>query len=200
MSLSHHVARMTGRDPAESHRASTPLELLFDLTFVVAFSQISSQTAHALELGHISTALIGFAFTTFAVAWAWINYSWLASAYDNDDIFFRIATLVVMIGVLVVALGVPPVFRSLEEGEHLDNGVAGRGLCHHAHRDGRDLAPRREARPRAATHEPGVRQEHRDRPDRLGRADLPEPAHLHDIRIGPGAHRSSSSPGRSSPN
>jgi low temperature requirement protein LtrA len=123
MSLSHHVARMTGRDPAESHRASTPLELLFDLTFVVAFSQISSQTAHALELGHISTALSGFAFTTFAVAWAWINYSWLASAYDNDDVFFRIATLVVMIGVLVVALGVPPLFRSLEEGEHLDNGV-----------------------------------------------------------------------------
>ncbi len=123
MSLSHQLTRMTGRDPGERHRGATPLELLFDLTFVVAFSQISSQAAHALELGHLSTALTGFAFTTFAVTWAWINYSWLASAYDNEDIFFRLATLVVMIGVLVVALGVPPVFHSLEEGEHFDNSI-----------------------------------------------------------------------------
>ena len=79
--------------------------------------------AHALELGHLSTTFVGFGFAIFAVSWAWINYSWLASAYDNEDIFFRLATLVVMIGVLVVALGIPPVFSSLEEGEHLDNTV-----------------------------------------------------------------------------
>ncbi|WP_345802041.1 low temperature requirement protein A [Microbacterium sp. AZCO] len=123
MSLSHRLGRMTGRDPHEAHRASTPLELLFDLTFVVAFSQISSEAAHYLEVGDLSTALAGFLFCTFAVTWAWINYSWLASAYDNDDIFFRLATMVEMIGVLIVALGVPPVFESLAEGEHLDNGV-----------------------------------------------------------------------------
>ena len=123
MSLSHRLTRMTGRDPHEVHRAATPLELLFDLVFVVAFSQIGSQTAHYLELGHVSTALTGFAFTTFAVTWAWINYSWLASAYDTDDIFFRVATLVVMVGVLIVALGVPDVFHSIEEGHHLDNTV-----------------------------------------------------------------------------
>ncbi|BDV30187.1 membrane protein [Microbacterium terricola] len=114
---------MTGRDPQERHRASTPLELLFDLTFVVAFSQISGQAAHYLEIGDLSTALSAFAFTVFAVTWAWINYSWLASAYDNDDIFFRVATLVEMVGVLVLALGVPPVFHSIAEGGHLDNTV-----------------------------------------------------------------------------
>jgi low temperature requirement protein LtrA len=123
MTLSHHLGRMTGRDPHEAHRAATPLELLFDLVFVVAFSQIGSEAAHYLELGHLSTAIVGFAFTTFAVSWAWINYSWLASAYDNDDVFFRLATMVVMIGVLVVALGVPPVFHSLDEGRILDNTV-----------------------------------------------------------------------------
>src|SRR5918993_800512 len=123
MSLSHRTTRMTGRDPEERHRSSTPLELLFDLTFVVAFSQISSQAAHYLEEGDVGTAIGGFALSTFAVSWAWINYSWLASAYDNDDIFFRIATLVEMLGVLILALGVPPVFHSLAEGEHLDNGV-----------------------------------------------------------------------------
>lgn len=111
---------MTGRDPYEAHRTATPLELLFDLTFVVAFSQISSQAAHYLELDHVGTALIGFAVATFAVTWAWVNYSWLASAYDTDDIFFRVATLVVMVGVLVVALGVPALFESVDRGEHLD--------------------------------------------------------------------------------
>ncbi|WP_214465914.1 low temperature requirement protein A [Microbacterium flavescens] len=123
MSLSHRVRRMTGRDPHEAHRAATPLELLFDLTFVVAFSQISSQAAHYLEVDHLAAALMGFAFGTFAVTWAWITYTWLASAYDTDDVFFRVATLVIMVGVLVVALGVPDVFSSIEHGEHLDNSV-----------------------------------------------------------------------------
>lgn len=123
MSLSHRFAPMRGRDPHEKHRASTPLELLFDLTFVVAFSQISGEAAHYLELGEIGPAIAGFLFTTFAVTWAWINYSWLASAYDNDDLFFRIATLIVMVGVLIVALGVPPMFESFAHGGHLDNSV-----------------------------------------------------------------------------
>lgn len=123
MSLSHHLGRMTGRDPDEAHRVSTPLELLFDLTFVVAFSQISTEAAHYLEVGDVGPALGGFQFATFAVIWAWINYSWLASAYDNDDIFFRLATMVEMVGVLIVALGIPPVFESLAHGHVLDNGV-----------------------------------------------------------------------------
>ncbi len=123
MSLSHHLGRMTGRDPNEAHRGATPLELLFDLVFVVAFSQIGSQAAHYLELGHVSTALLGIVFSTFAVTWAWINYSWLASAYDTDDAFFRIATLIIMVGVLIVALGVPDVFHSIDEGHIFDNTV-----------------------------------------------------------------------------
>ena len=37
----------------------------------------------------------------FAIWWAWVNYSWFASAYDTDDIVFRLLTFVVMTGVLV---------------------------------------------------------------------------------------------------
>jgi low temperature requirement protein LtrA len=114
---------MTGRDPAQAHRTATPLELLFDLTFVVAFSQAGNQMAHLLAEGHVGSALAGFGFATFAICWAWINYSWLASAYDTDDIFFRVATLVVMVGVLVLALGLPAAFHSIDEGDHLDNRV-----------------------------------------------------------------------------
>lgn len=123
MSLSHRLTRMTGRDPNEPHRQATPLELLFDLTFVVAFSQAATQTAHLLELGHIGPALMGFSLALFGVSWAWINYSWLASAYDNQDIFFRVATLIAMVGVLILAMGIPPAFHSIDEGVHLDNGL-----------------------------------------------------------------------------
>jgi len=121
--LDHRLRRMVGRDPDEAHRAATPLELLFDLTFVVAFSQAGVQTAQLLELGHWGPAIGGFAFAVFTIWWAWINCSWLASAYDNDDIFFRVATMVEMLGVLVLALGLPALFTSLDEGEHIDNGV-----------------------------------------------------------------------------
>lgn len=121
--LDHRLRGMVGRDPNEPHRTATPLELLFDLTFVVAFSQAGAQTAHLLELGHWGPAIGGFAFAVFAIWWAWINYSWLASAYDNDDIFFRVATMVEMLGVLVLALGLPQLFHSLDEGRHVDNGV-----------------------------------------------------------------------------
>jgi low temperature requirement protein LtrA len=121
--LDHRLRRMRGRDPDEPHRSATPLELFFDLVFVVAFAQAGVETAHLLELGHFVPATFGFAFAVFAIAWAWINYAWLASAYDNDDIFFRVATMVVMIGVILLALGLPATFDSIDAGGELENGV-----------------------------------------------------------------------------
>ncbi|GAB18737.1 hypothetical protein GOEFS_063_00110 [Gordonia effusa NBRC 100432] len=114
---------MVGRDPHESGRAATTLELFFDLVFVVAFSVAGVEVAHALAEGHFFVAVAGFVFSTFAAIWAWINFSWFASAFDTDDWFFRVTTLCQMIGVAVVALGIPAVFASLEERDHLDNRV-----------------------------------------------------------------------------
>jgi low temperature requirement protein LtrA len=114
---------MTGRDPREERRAATPLELLFDLTFVIAFGRTAEELAVLVADGHVGPAIIGFAFATFAVSWAWINFTWFASAYDTDDWLFRLTTMVQMVGVLILALGVPPMFESLAAGEHLDNKV-----------------------------------------------------------------------------
>ncbi|HWI32908.1 MAG TPA: low temperature requirement protein A, partial [Lapillicoccus sp.] len=47
-SLAHRMRRMAGRDPDEPGRASTPLELLFDLTFVVAVGQAANLFAHSV--------------------------------------------------------------------------------------------------------------------------------------------------------
>ena len=114
---------MYGRDRHEAHRAATPLELLFDLTFVVSFGLGASQFAHALAAAHYATALLGFGFASFAICWAWVNFSWFASAYDTDDWIFRVATMVQMIGVLVLAIGLPRLFASLEHSDHLDNSI-----------------------------------------------------------------------------
>ncbi|MBO9713827.1 low temperature requirement protein A [Sphingomonas sp.] len=121
--LHHHSRPMAGRNPDEHHRVATPLELLFDLTFVAAFGLASSQVAHSLAEGHFLAGLTGFAFASFAICWAWINFSWFASAYDTDDWIFRLVTMVQMIGVLVLAIGLPRMFASIEHGEHFDNSV-----------------------------------------------------------------------------
>ena len=120
--LHHRLRPAVGRDPDEPHRAASPLELLYDLTFVIAFGATSVQLAHAIAAGHTDSGLLAFAFATFAVAWAWINYSWWASAFDTDDWFVRLMTLVQMVGVLILSLGVPEVFASIEEGR-LELGV-----------------------------------------------------------------------------
>ena len=48
----------------------------------------------------------------FALWWAWMNFSWFASAYDNDDALYRCLTFVQIVGSLVMAAGIPDVFHS----------------------------------------------------------------------------------------
>jgi low temperature requirement protein LtrA len=119
----HRRRRFSGRDPDEGQRAATPLELLYDLTIVVAFGTAADELAHYVADDHIGPGIAGFAFATFAVSWAWVNYSWFASAYDTDDWVFRLATMVQMVGVLVLSLGLPQMFASIDHGDTLDNGV-----------------------------------------------------------------------------
>jgi low temperature requirement protein LtrA len=119
----HGRRRLAGRDPREAHRSTTPLELLYDLTIVVAIGAAANELAHYVAEDHPGAGVLGFAFAAFAVIWAWINYSWFASAYDTDDWVFRLATLVQMVGVIVLALGLEQMFASIDDGSTLDNGV-----------------------------------------------------------------------------
>jgi low temperature requirement protein LtrA len=119
----HRRRRLTGRDPLEEHRSATPLELLYDLTIVVAIGTAADELAHYVADDHVRAGVIGFAFAAFAVIWAWINYSWFASAYDTDDWVFRLATMVQMVGVIILALGLEQAFASIDHGSTLDNGV-----------------------------------------------------------------------------
>jgi low temperature requirement protein LtrA len=106
--------RAVVRDVDESDRAASPLELFFDLTFVVAVSRASASLHHELAAGHVADGILGFLAAFFAVWWAWMNFTWFASAHDSDDVPFRLLTLVQMAGVLVLAAGIP---RAAEHGQ-----------------------------------------------------------------------------------
>ncbi len=103
---------MAPRSTEEPHRASTPLELLFDLCFVVAVSQAAAQLNHGVSDGTIRTSVVGYLMVFFAIWWAWMNFTWFASAYDIDDLAYRLLTFVQIAGVLVLAAGVATAFAT----------------------------------------------------------------------------------------
>jgi low temperature requirement protein LtrA len=105
---------MSGRNPEEEHRAATPLELFFDLCFVVAVAQASVALHHEVAEGHLLDGALFFGMTFFAIWWAWMNFTWFASAYDTDDVLYRLLTFVQIAGVLVIASGVERAFTELD--------------------------------------------------------------------------------------
>lgn len=108
--------RMTARPIDEPHRVSSQLELLFDLTFVVAVAAATDQFAHTIAEGHAGDGVIPFLQVFFAIWWAWMNFTWFASSYDTDDVAYRLLTMVQMAGVLVLAAGVP---AAADHGDYL---------------------------------------------------------------------------------
>jgi low temperature requirement protein LtrA len=98
---------MVARATDEEHRGATVLELFFDLCFVVAVAQAADALHHEVTAGHVGDGVVGYASVFFAIWWAWMNFTWFASAYDTDDVAYRLTTLLQIAGVLILAAGVP---------------------------------------------------------------------------------------------
>ncbi|MFI6358965.1 low temperature requirement protein A [Streptomyces sp. NPDC050743] len=105
------LRRLVARGRDEAHRVSSPLELFFDLCFVVAIAQAGAQLVHAVAEGHAGDGILNYAMLFFSIWWAWMNFTWFASAYDNDDALYRVVTLVQIAGVLVLAAGISRAFQ-----------------------------------------------------------------------------------------
>lgn len=105
---------MRPRDPHEPVRAATPLELLYDLCFVVAIAQAAAELHHAIAHGHGVHGMVSFAVVFMAIWWAWMGFCWFASAFDPDDAPYRLKVLVQMVGVLVLAAGVKDMFAGTD--------------------------------------------------------------------------------------
>jgi low temperature requirement protein LtrA len=98
---------MVARPTDEAHRSATVLELFFDLCFVVAVAQAAAALHHQVASDHVGDGVTGYAMVFFAIWWAWMNFTWFASAYDTDDVAYRLTTLVQIAGALILAAGVP---------------------------------------------------------------------------------------------
>ncbi len=75
MSMTNLHRRMRARDIAEPYRTATPLELLFDLTFVVAISTLVTEVARSIAADHGLAAIAPFFMTFFAIWWAWHQFT-----------------------------------------------------------------------------------------------------------------------------
>ena len=84
----------------------TPLELFFDLVFVLAITQCTAlMSAEPTWTGLAK----GLAVLT-VLWWAWVGYAWLTSVIDPEEGVVRIAIFGAMAGLLVAALCVPQAF------------------------------------------------------------------------------------------
>ena len=101
---------MRARSPHEPHRAATPLELFFDLVFVVAIAQAASGLHHDIAEAHVAHGLVSYLMVFFGIWWAWMNFTWFASAYDCDDTKYRLSVFVQITGALIFAAGVKQMF------------------------------------------------------------------------------------------
>src|SRR3954469_1683731 len=102
-------------DASRAHRISTrrrdgatvtPLELFFDLVFVLAITQCTA----LMESGH-GWRTVGQGLLVLGVLWwSWVGYAWLTSVVDPDEGLVRVVMFVAMAGMLVIALCVPHAF------------------------------------------------------------------------------------------
>jgi low temperature requirement protein LtrA len=119
--LHHRLRPLRGQRAGGPGRSATPLELLYDLTYVIAFAAAAEQLAHQIGEGHVWPAIGAYVFAIWAISWAWMNFTWFSSAYGNDDALFRILTIVQMVGAIVLVFGLPVSFESAAEGESPNN-------------------------------------------------------------------------------
>ncbi len=89
--------------------AVKPLELFFDLVFVLAITQCTALMADNPTWEGLAQGLLVLA----VLWWAWVGYAWLTSVVDPEEGAVRFAIFVAMAAMLVVGLAVPEAFGDL---------------------------------------------------------------------------------------
>jgi low temperature requirement protein LtrA len=60
------------RDVEETHRAATPLELFYDLIYVIAIASLASELHHAISSAHhVGFAIAMYFLIFFCIWWPW---------------------------------------------------------------------------------------------------------------------------------
>jgi low temperature requirement protein LtrA len=86
-----------------------PLELFFDLVFVLAITQCTALMSNQPTWGGLAQAMLVLG----VLWWSWTGYAWLTSVVDPEEGAVRIAIFAAMAAFLIVAICVPESFDSL---------------------------------------------------------------------------------------
>jgi low temperature requirement protein LtrA len=84
-----------------------PLELFFDLVFVLGLTQCTALMAAEPTWEGLAKGVLVLA----VLWWAWVGYAWLTSVVDPEEGAVRIALIAAMAAMLVVALAIPEAFE-----------------------------------------------------------------------------------------
>jgi low temperature requirement protein LtrA len=84
----------------------TPLELFFDLVFVLALTQCTALMADQPTWEGLAKGMLVLA----VMWWAWVGYAWLTSVIEPEEGAVRLVMFAAMAGLLIVALCVPGAF------------------------------------------------------------------------------------------
>jgi low temperature requirement protein LtrA len=87
----------------------TPLELFFDLVFVLAITQCTALMSHHPTWAGLAQGLLVLGM----LWWAWTGYSWLTSVLDPEEGAVRLVMFGAMAALLLVSICVPEAFGSL---------------------------------------------------------------------------------------
>jgi low temperature requirement protein LtrA len=104
MSTAAHTPRLTAVPRSEER--VTPLELFFDLVFVLALTQCTALMADDATWGGLGKGLLVLGL----MWWSWVGYAWLTSVVNPEEGAVRFAIFAAMAAMLVVALCVPESF------------------------------------------------------------------------------------------
>jgi len=97
------------RAVARENATVTPLELFFDLVFVLALTQCTALMADEPTWSGVGKGLVILGM----LWWSWVGYSWLTSVIDPEEGAVRLAIFAAMAALLVVAECVPEAFGDL---------------------------------------------------------------------------------------
>jgi low temperature requirement protein LtrA len=97
----------------------TPLELFFDLVFVLAITQCTALMADEPTWEGLAKGLLVLG----VLWWSWVGYAWLTSVVDPEEGTVRLVMFAAMAALLVVALCVPEAFDDLSLAFALAYGV-----------------------------------------------------------------------------
>jgi len=101
----HHRLNATRRNDERV----TPLELFFDLVFVLAITQCTALMSHNQTWEGLVQGLLVLG----VVWWAWVGYAWLTSVIDPEAEESRLVIFVAMAALLIVSLAIPEAFGEL---------------------------------------------------------------------------------------